>query len=187
MYPGVHWRRLPYEKVAEAKTSRWPAVLRWLECANLCALERLVLRSSMLRRFVLSSHEQALLRLPIDWESINRAAIVGGGLFPRTAIIFRKLIPAARLTIIDMNLDNIAVARRLVDREVEFVGKRFDPAAPCGFDLLVIPLALIGNREAIYRDPPARIVLVHDWIWRRRGESVVVSPLLLKRINLVRR
>ena len=29
-------------------------------------------------------------------------------------------------------------------------------------------------------------VLIHDWIWRRRGDaSAIVSPLLLKRVNLV--
>jgi len=27
---------------------------------------------------------------------------------------------------------------------------------------------------------------VHDWLWRPRGRSAVVSPLLLKRLNLVR-
>ena len=34
---------------------------------------------------------------------------------------------------------------------------------------------------------PARAVAVHDWIWHRRGEGFVVSFLLLKRLNLVRR
>jgi hypothetical protein len=28
--------------------------------------------------------------------------------------------------------------------------------------------------------------VVHDWLWRPRGRSVVVSLLLLKRLNLVR-
>ena len=49
----------------------------------------------------------------------------------------------------------------------------------------MIPLCFDGDREAIYRDPPSA-VLVHDWIWRRRGTSTTVSTLLLKRINLVR-
>ena len=50
-------------------------------------------------------------------------------------------------------------------------------------DLIVVPLAYVGDREALYRGegPP---LLVHDWIWRRRGASVVISPLLLKRLNL---
>jgi hypothetical protein len=29
-------------------------------------------------------------------------------------------------------------------------------------------------------------VLVHDWIWRRRGRSHIVSLALLKRVNLLR-
>src|SRR5207247_492273 len=53
------------------------------------------------------------------------------------------------------------------------------------FDLLVIPLAYVGDRRAVYENPPARHVIVHDWIWRRCGKSEVVSELLLKRINLV--
>jgi hypothetical protein len=58
---------------------------------------------------------------------------------------------------------------------------------PCDFDLLVIPLAFDGDRRALYERPPASAMLVHDWIWRRRGSSAVVSRLLLKRLNLVMR
>ena len=31
----------------------------------------------------------------------------------------------------------------------------------------------------------APLLIVHDWIWRKRGDSRVVSIWLLKRINLV--
>jgi hypothetical protein len=51
--------------------------------------------------------------------------------------------------------------------------------------LLVIPLAFDGDREAIYRLRGAAALAVHDWIWRRRGISRVVSPALCKRINLL--
>jgi hypothetical protein len=30
-------------------------------------------------------------------------------------------------------------------------------------------------------------MLIHDWIWRRRGDGVDVSWLLLKRLNVIRR
>ena len=58
---------------------------------------------------------------------------------------------------------------------------------PARADLVVIPLSFAGNRRAVYRNPPARLVLVHDWIWSRHGSrrSAVVSWLLLKRVNLV--
>jgi hypothetical protein len=59
----------------------------------------------------------------------------------------------------------------------------FDTSA----DLWVAPLSLIGDRKRLYRQPPARLTLVHDWLWNRGPEnSASVSPLLLKRINLVR-
>lgn len=63
-------------------------------------------------------------------------------------------------------------------------------AAPHGADripdLVVIPLALRGERAAVYAAPPGRWCIVHDWIWNRRGvASAVVSPLLLKRVNLL--
>jgi hypothetical protein len=54
-------------------------------------------------------------------------------------------------------------------------------------DLTIIPLAFVGDRAAIYQAPPTSAVLVHDWLWRPRGRSALVSLLLLKRINLVMR
>jgi hypothetical protein len=193
--PGEDWRRLPNMRVGGAGVSRWPAVLRWAECINLCALERLVLRSARLQRFVISRHERAFRRLLPALASVESVGIVGGGLFPRTALILKKLLPGARLRLIDLSAENLQTARAFLNADVgagkeadaEFVNSRFDSAARCDFDLLVIPLAFVGDRAAIYRRPPARAVLVHDWAWRRRGEGAVVSWLLLKRLNLVRR
>ena len=189
--PGAHWSELPQLsanlRAARGNTSRWPAVLRWLECVNLCALERLVLRSRTLQRFVLDRHERALRRLPIDLQSISTVGIVGGGLFPRTAIILSRLLPCASLTIIDMDVDNVALSRGFVKSNVEYRVDRFDATATCEFDLLVIPLAFVGDRSSLYNRPPAGTVLVHDWVWCFRGTSVVVSWLLLKRLNLVTR
>jgi hypothetical protein len=51
----------------------------------------------------------------------------------------------------------------------------------------VLLLSFEGDRGALYAHPPARAVLVHDWLWRKRGVSSVVSILLLKRLNLVAR
>jgi hypothetical protein len=74
---------------------------------------------------------------------------------------------------------------RSLEDTTEFITERFEPGTPCDFDLLVIPLAFEGDREAIYQHPSASAVIVHDWIWRLRGASSVVSWLLLKRLNLV--
>jgi hypothetical protein len=147
----------------------------------------MVLRVPALQRFVLKRHERAFHRLLHGLLPARRVGIVGGGLFPRTALILRRLLPESRLVLIDMSADNLAVAQRFVNGEVEYISERFEAAAPCDFDLVTIPLAFAGERAAIYEHPPAPAVLVHDWIWRRRGASVIVSWLLLKRLNLVKR
>ncbi|HSF46959.1 MAG TPA: fatty acid desaturase, partial [Burkholderiales bacterium] len=185
--PGAHWRELPERREGEARSSHYPAVLRWLECLNLCALERMVLRSPLLQRFVIDRHERALARLLAELPPPRRIGIVGGGLFPRTALILGRLLPDARLSLIDLSADNLAVAGRFVAGRVEYINRRFDPAEPVDFDLLVIPLAFVGDRQTVYQRLPAPALLVHDWIWRARGTSVIVSWLLLKRMNLVTR
>jgi hypothetical protein len=118
---------------------------------------------------------------------VRSVGVVGGGLFPRTALILGRLLPQATIALIDLSAENLAVARPFVGHEVEYVNKQFDPAEPCLFDMLVIPLSFVGDRRVIYKLPPVPSVMVHDWIWRRRGKSVVISWLLLKRLNLVRR
>ena len=183
--PGAHWRDLPRLRTGVTSSSRWPAVLRWLDCVDLCGLERLVLRSSALQRFVIEKHERAIRRLTSLLQPPACIGIVGGGLFPRTALILRKIMPQTKLLLIDQSAENIEIARRLLGDSAEFLHERFEPGSACNFDLLIIPLAFVGDREAIYQRPPAPAVLVHDWIWRRRGTSVVVSWLLLKRLNLV--
>jgi hypothetical protein len=72
-----------------------------------------------------------------------------------------------------------------VGGDIRFVHEFFEATPPDNLDLMVIPLAFIGDRSRIYRRPPAPAVLVHDWLWRRRGASVVVSVPLLKRLNLI--
>jgi hypothetical protein len=206
-HPGVPWSRLPERRDPSARPSAWPAPLRWLDIAPgvpmmLERLERFVLRSPILQWFVLRTHERALADLIARLPEVDRIAIVGGGLFPRTAMIVRKLRPAARVTIIDASAANLEKARPWLPEETEVVHARFEAAdiSHCAprlasrlgalisgdtADLLVIPLGFDGDREAIYKQPPARAVIVHDWLWRRRGVSRIVSFALLKRANLV--
>ncbi len=185
--PSEHWTRLPARADPAARTSRWPAVLRWLEACSLDTLERLVLRSRLLQRFVLSSHERAFRRLLAGETGIRRVAIVGGGLFPRTLLVLRRLLPEAEFTVIDADADNLETGRALIGDGVRLVHAWYEPGAVRDCDLVVFPLAFRGDRGALYRDPPAAQVAVHDWLWRRRGAGAVVSFFLLKRINLVRR
>jgi hypothetical protein len=110
--------------------------------------------------------------------------IVGGGLFPRTALILEKLLPRSRLVIIDQDAAHLEIARKLVGERVEFVHATFDASKRAPYDLVILPLSFRGDRGAAYRNPPAPAVLVHDWLWQRRGRGTVVSILLLKRLNL---
>ena len=191
--PFEHWTRL--RRLRRNRTgNRWPPVLRWIEVFNLETLERSTMRSAAVRNLLMRTHERALRRLlPIAGEvagevgSIRTIRIVGGGLFPRSALLLRKLLPAARITVFDRSEGNLEIAKTFLDRDVEYISGFYTGELDDDADLLVIPLAFCGRRGAIYENPPARAVLVHDWIWRRRGDSAVVAWWLLKRINLVRR
>jgi hypothetical protein len=188
--PGRHWRRLPEHIDPAARTSRWPSVLRWMEslaidARRLDTLECLVLRSRLLQRFVVRRHARALRRLRERIGPVNRVAIVGGGLFPRTVLVARRVLPEAELVVIDASARNVQIARAFVDADVDTIRAWYDPARHTGFDLVIVPLAYVGDREALYTRPPAPKLLVHDWLWRRRGTGAIVSLLLLKRLNLV--
>jgi hypothetical protein len=184
--PGLHWTYLPRFAPSDVLTSGWPAVLRWLDVLSLESLEKIVLRSPLLQRFVLRCHEDAFRRLLPPLPPSPRISIVGGGLFPRTLLILRRLVPDGRFVLIDRSADNIATARIFLPNEVEFWNECYDPARVSGFDVVIFPLAFIGDRAAIYRHSPASCVLVHDWLWRRRGTSTIISLWLLKRLNRVK-
>ena len=128
-----------------------------------------------------------------DAPEILDVTIIGGGLFPRTALVLARLLPDARLTIIDAVPAHLELARAFLaplirDRPdaVVLVAGRFDPDAPPNrADLVVVPLAFRGDRRRFYESPPAPRVAIHDWIWRRpTGPSRRISFLLLKRLNL---
>ena len=184
--PAIHWTNLPEISEAGAAGSPWPPLMRWLDARPLESLERLVLRSPWLQRFVLRTHRRAFRALLPQLPAIRRVTIVGGGLFPRSALILRELLPAAHLTIVDSNPRNLETARGFLDGNIEYRSKLYVPGELQDCDLTVIPLCLHGERAMIYSCPPSPSVLVHDWIWRRHGTGAVVSSALLKRLNLVR-
>jgi hypothetical protein len=192
--PRAHWRQLPQLRSHDNQASRWPAIFRWLEaapCTVLNGLERCVLRCPGLQAFVVARHREAFQQLLRDLPPIRRVGIVGGGIFPRSALVLRHLLPEADLRIIDASRANLDCARLFIPTKVEFVHQFFDAnrPGPCvaDLDLIVIPLAFRGDRSWIYRHPPAPIVLMHDWVWRIQPQGAVVSLALLKRLNMVRR
>jgi Fatty acid desaturase len=185
--PTRHWSELRHAALGDGQVSRWPAVLRWLDEISLENLERLVMQSRILQHFMLTTHERAFRRLLPAVAPTARIGIIGGGLFPRTALILRKIIPEARLAIIDADAKHLDTARTFPLGDTEFIHGHYAPRSHTGYDVFVVPLAYIGDREQMYCDPPADQVLIHDWCWRHRGQGTIISWLLLKRLNLVTR
>lgn len=185
--PGAHWTTLPGRRIAGAPHSRVPPVLRGLPsvAAGLVLLERVALTSPRLQRWLVARHAAALGRLTPRLGAVRRVLVVGGGLFPRSALAAGKIWPEAQVTILDADAGHLARARAyLGGGAATYVHGRYDPAAPVEADVVIVPLALVGDREAVYAagGPPR---LVHDWIWRRRGAaSATVARRLLKRVNL---
>ena len=205
-WPGAHWTTLPARRIADAARSPWAPVLRAVlpACplaAALGALERLALACPPLQRALVRSHARAIARLMPALATclpghvgsdLSRAplriAVIGGGLFPRTALALARVWPAARISLVDADAAHLDRARALLvargRHDLEYVHATWDPRAPDGHDLVIVPLALVGDRDAVYTatGPPR---LVHDWLWRRRGPGVIVAWPLLKRLNLV--
>ncbi len=184
--PAAHWTELTRLEHETLRVSRWPAVLRWMEAFTLTGLERIVLHRPWLQRFVVGRHERAFRRLLPHMPHVERVTIVGGGLFPRSAIVVDRILPGADVTIVDADHDHLEAARPFLRSSIHLIHARFSGPASIATDLLVVPLAFDGNRQQLYSSPPARLVLVHDWIWRVRARGVVVSWLLLKRLNLAK-
>ncbi|MCY0987385.1 fatty acid desaturase [Nannocystis sp. ILAH1] len=191
--PGAHWTTLPALRVTEAVSSGRAPVLRGLAIADaLVGLERAALCWPRLQAWLVERHAAALgrLRPALAGREIRRVVVIGGGLFPRSALALAQIWPEVQVTIVDADPQHLGRARELLrergaDGRVEFVHGRYAPGMPLAADLVVVPLALVGDREAVYAagGPPR---LIHEWIWRRRGAAgAVVSPWLLKRINLV--
>jgi hypothetical protein len=185
--PATHWTQLPRASKRAGERSRWPAVLRWLESVNLEGLERMVLRSPALQRFVVRRHARALRKVIARVPDVQRVTIVGGALFPRTALALLDVAPHAHITVIDQSAENIAAAHAFLNGRIRWVQACFRSTEQSDADLLIIPLSYSGDRASLYRAPPARAVAIHDWLWHRGGRGFLVSVLLLKRINLVLR
>jgi len=182
--PGSPWTRLPDQRLREATWSRWPAVLRWLDAINLVALEKMALRSKILQWFLIAAHKRAFRKLLPMMGPLRSVGIVGGGIFPRTALILQQLLPEAKLTVIDADVNSIRLAQTFPLDNVQFVNEWYDPARHNGFDLLIIPLSLVGDRAVFHQHRIRPHVIVHEWIWNRHEKSAIVSILLLKRLNL---
>ncbi|MEZ4225839.1 MAG: fatty acid desaturase [Polyangiaceae bacterium] len=203
-FPSAHWTRLPeMRRRVSAAQSTLPPLLRPLEqvapalgqiawvARGLCALERLALASPLLQRFMLRTHLRAIrVALGALPRPPRHITIVGGGLFPRTALVLSEVFPEARLRVVDRSAASIARAERYLATlqqppRLSFELASFDPLRHAEDDLVVVPLAFVGEKELLREVRSRTALLTHDWIWSRQGlSSRVVSWLLLKRVNL---
>lgn len=184
--PCTHWTRLSPARCVR-HSSLWPPLLRWIDWFSLTTLEHFALRSRWIQRWLIATHQSAFRKLLAGLPEPRRIGIVGGALFPRTAIVLRELLPQAELTVIDLNSRHLEIASGRLPADVTVTNAVFKPSRHSDFDLLVFPLSYRGNRRELYRHPAAPMVIIHDWIWRRHHPAALVSCCLLKRLNLVLR
>jgi hypothetical protein len=160
----------------------------------LVVLEGVALRSPSVQKFMVRTQAAALRRVleQVTLDQHARVAVVGGGLFPRTVLALWQVQPDARLTVIDASAHNIALAKAYLgtlpeSRLPTFECAFYDPERNAHFDVVIIPMGYMGDRSDLYEPQQGPILLIHDWLWRRRGDGgVPVSALLAKRLNFVR-
>jgi hypothetical protein len=189
--PSLHWNDLPRFR-QNSKSSRWPAILRWCDWLNLNALECIAARSPMLQHWVVRTHERAVRKLTAGLPAPKRVTIVGGALFPRTALVVHALWPAAEVTIIDSSSKHLDLCRAWLrgDETLSCAHVRADSIPEA--DIIFVPLAFDQDKQPLYKTPKHGSVIVHDWIWNRATggrivRSAIASVFLLKRLNLVTR
>jgi hypothetical protein len=190
-HPGVHWTALPSLR-DNSRSSRWPAILRWCDWFNLNGLEALVIRSPILQRWVVSAHEKAVRDLTAHFRVPKQVAIIGGGLFPRSAIVVHKVWPKAKVCIIDANRQHLETCRSWLRGDETMVCARVTPNTLPEAEIIFVPLAFDQDKRPLYDAPKNGCIIVHDWIWNqpKEGNSVhtaIASIFLLKRLNLVSR
>jgi hypothetical protein len=85
------------------------------------ALERLVLRWTPLQRFVIRSARAGVSRAAAIARTDRAHHGCRRRLVSEDALILRRLLPHAALTIVDASAENLAVARQFLDDDVVFI------------------------------------------------------------------
>lgn len=136
--PGLHWTRLPEHVQPGDRTSAWPPVLRWIDGLGsgrtrtigrvLDGLEHLAMVSPRLQRWLVDRHACALRRAleTAGDPPVGRVCVVGGGLFPRTILVLRAVLPGAEVTVLEARAEHIRRATALLDQLSPAAGD--DPA-----------------------------------------------------------
>ncbi|MSP93355.1 MAG: hypothetical protein EXR79_16440 [Myxococcales bacterium] len=175
--------------------------------AALTWLERVCLASPGLQRYMVAVHTRAIRAVLRDAGlRPSTVTVVGGGLFPRTLAVLRDVAPDAEVTVVDADDRHVEVARTWLrthgidERKVSFRIAWFDPTRDGDADLVVLPLALIGDAGALTAGLRGH-VLCHAWLWQgaaaagrlptmpttatRIVGTHIVAWRLLKRVNLL--
>lgn len=167
-------------------------------CNILDILEKITIKIPFLRDWVLGVHERALYKLlELDlYEPPIRFIVVGGGIFPRTAIILRKLFPDAQIIIQDMNhkslrcaenyMRNINITDDIIYLNSIYNGTYIDLTLEnLNSTVVILPLAFRGKIGIA--KPITYKTLKHCWIWDTDPyeKQSLVSYFLLKKIKVL--
>ncbi|NUN12754.1 MAG: fatty acid desaturase [Myxococcales bacterium] len=204
-WPTEHWTQLPRRRheMEEHRTSRFSPMLRFLERMQgpvwpariLSWLEKVALEIKPVQSFLVRRHTEAFARVVRTIEGFDPQGIliVGGGLFPRSVLVVSALWPQAHIQVLDQDADHIVRAKQyLTERgmdltHVVFRQDTFEPELPTAADLVILPLAYVGERKPLYvpRNDGA-VTLIHDWWHTRRGDvSTPITIWVWKRLTLV--
>lgn len=184
-YPTLNWKDLPSKRFSDSTQSEFPAILRWLEFFSLVGLEKFAMHFGLLKNWLVKVHKNAFLKLwPEEIPSTAKIGIVGGGLFPRTALAIKEICPEAKITVIEASRDHIDLAKSILGDSVHYQESWFsfeDQNQPY-FDLLIIPLAFKGDQKK-WKQLNCRYLFVHQWFWKNNINSTLISSFLFKRLS----
>ncbi len=147
-------------------------------------LERSILYIKSFTNIIIKIHYNAsynIIKKHIPDFLPERILIVGGGILPRSVIIFQAFYPLAKLYVLDMNEHSLELAQRYINNynkyNISFIHSKYDPCLSKDYDLVIFPLAFRGLNAKAYTTS-----IRHCWIWEKHPNSEIVSIFLLKKI-----
>ena len=155
--------------------------------------EESILSSDRLLNFVINCHCDSFAKLTDGTRFRDRSRpynilIVGGGIFPRTVIVSKKLFPNAKLTVLDLNKRSIDISKKFLlqrnylkhnDVSCRFInGVYSEDYDVSQYDFAILPLALRGEISKV-KIP----TFMHEFLHNRKRPGTTIHPLLYKCLN----
>ena len=175
--------------------------MQTLLCSFLDVVERIIMNIPFLRDWILYTHESAIRQLfSSEEQAPQRIVVIGGGIFPRTAIIMKKLFPESQIIIQDMNEGSLKLAENYLRKtnnegNIYYFNSMYDGTVHgtkngsaygnCSGSIygtiMVFPLAFRGmsiNSKSPYK------TVKHCWIWENEPcvKQCIVSYFLMKKV-----